>query len=264
MVLQNEKRNVKSLSDMNELDRRERVSELVRIIKSDPGSHVYVELVELLIAGGEYRRAESILKRSRAIDPEHLPGRVLKVRLQYVQGEQERALKGIRSLLRRHPHHVDTILLYVDFLEDMADYDEAVQVLQKKLRYAEDPRFIDRLQQLTGDAAAQAERTMRRPRFENLDVPSARRARSDSNSSDGRSREPLPSSKQRTSGPSIRGPAEEPPTAESAIPITLMHALQQSADRSEGEETQQYVPESARPQSELNRVTSVTDVSGQE
>ena len=185
------------------------------------------------------------------------------MRLQYVQGEQERALKGIRSLLRRHPHHVDTILLYVDFLEDMADYDEAVQVLQKKLRYAEDPRFIDRLQQLTGDAAAQAERTMRRPRFENLDVPSARRARSDSNSSDGRSREPLPSRKHRTSGPSIRGPAEEPPTAESAIPITLMHALQQSADRSEGEETQQYVPESARPQSELNRVTSVTDVSGQ-
>ena len=75
MVFQNEKRNVKSPSGMNELDRRERVSELVRIIKSDPGSHVYVELVELLIAGGEYRRAESILKRSRAIDPDHLPGR---------------------------------------------------------------------------------------------------------------------------------------------------------------------------------------------
>ena len=179
---------------------------------------------------------------------------------QYVQGEHERALKGVRSLLRRHPHHVDTILLYVDLLEDMADYDEAVQVLQKKLRYAEDPRFIDRLQELTGDAAAQAERTMRRPRFENLGGTAAERARSDSKSSDARSREQPPRSKHRKPGPSVRGPAEEPPTAESAIPITLMHALQQSADRSEGEETQQYVPESARPQSELNRVTSVTSV----
>ena len=123
---------------------------------------------------------ESILKRSRAIDLSIFQAAIESTSPVCARRTRTRAQR-IRSLLRRHPHHVDTILLYVDFLEDMADYDEAVQVLQKKLRYAEDPGSSTAFNNSLGSRGSASERTMWRPRFENLDVPSARRARSDSN-----------------------------------------------------------------------------------